>query len=552
VSGTEAAIFTLDAIDEIFDFSGGYPRLINIICDHALLRGYVKETNTIHADTIRECRKELLDSKQSPKYPVHDPEITSPEALAVDPGIPGQDWRFSDQRQRFSGRDTKGVPLERDPEPVKRHKMSTFVVVVLVAAVGAIAGYVYLQDKTNSAKPRSFSVTKPKEVPRSLKPAPLDDKPMIPASIPERSEITDSVRDNTVKDSRFSIVRPLEPESAKKTAPTKGEPLNALLLPRLEEKSHSLSASEQTGVPVVSAPGSGTRETVKAPTPTEGKTFGWVSPDPNKKTLVSASTPVKSPSQQKISETAHQDYGKQVQTPDLGEATSKSGWKQNDTSGKNLTAAKKLSVEGVPSAGSSVLSKKPGTGSASSFVKPPAQKAAVKEEPTVVHQMVTQEKEQAAVMMPEEKSSAVQNDGRVVSLKQPVGEPEAGSNRTFPINNFQDRLKTFLNNYCRTYEGKNLDMFGAFFAPDALEQGKPFKSWAPQYRQNFNKIDSMIYNIELERFATHDETGELRIEGTFQVRAKLRGSEKWRRSSGRISMVLEPYKDSFRVKELNY
>jgi hypothetical protein len=95
-------------------------------------------------------------------------------------------------------------------------------------------------------------------------------------------------------------------------------------------------------------------------------------------------------------------------------------------------------------------------------------------------------------------------------------------------------------------------MFAGFFAPDAVEQGRPFKSWASQYRQNFNRIDSMIYNIELERYSTHDETEEVRIEGTFQVRAKLSGSEKWRKSSGRITMVLEPYKDSFRVKELNY
>jgi hypothetical protein len=95
-------------------------------------------------------------------------------------------------------------------------------------------------------------------------------------------------------------------------------------------------------------------------------------------------------------------------------------------------------------------------------------------------------------------------------------------------------------------------MFEMFFAPDALEQGKPFKSWTPKYRQNFSKIDSMIYNIELERYATHDNTGEVRIQGTFQVRAKLSGSGKWRKSSGRISMVLEPHKDSFKVKELNY
>ena len=187
-----------------------------------------------------------------------------------------------------------------------------------------------------------------------------------------------------------------------------------------------------------------------------------------------------------------------------------------------------------------------------SSVKPPEPAVAVNEEPRVLHQMVTQEKERSAPTLPEKKSAPAQNDGGAVSSKGPAGEPETVAPPTVSQSNLQGRLKTFLRAYCRTYERKNLDMFGAFFAPDALEQGRPFKSWAPRYRQNFDKIDSMIYNIELERYATRDETGEVRIEGTFQVRGKLKGSEKWRKSSGRITLVLEPYKDSFRVKELNY
>jgi len=516
VSGTEAPIFSPGAVDEIFAFSGGYPRLINIICDHALLSGYVQELDTIHANTIRECREELLISRKSSKYPVHDQGITSPEAPAGDPGIPEQDWGFSDQRQRFSGRETNGVPLERDPEPVKKRKMPTFVVVVLVAAIGAIAGYVYFQDGTNRAKPQKFSITTPKEVPPSMKTAPLDDKPMVPPSIPERSEITDNVQENTVKNPRFSTVRPPDPKSAKKIAPKKDEPLDALPLPRFEAKPHSLSSSEKTGVPVVSAPDSGTKETVKAPTPTEGKPSGWVSPDPRKKTLAAASVPDK-------------------------------------TSGKDPTNAKKPSLEATSSAGSSVFSQKPATGGPTlSSVKPPEPAVAVNEEPRVLHQMVTQEKERSAPTLPEKKSAPAQNHGGAVSSKGPAGEPETVAPPTVSQSNLQGRLKTFLRAYCRTYERKNLDMFGAFFAPDALEQGRPFKSWAPRYRQNFDKIDSMIYNIELERYATRDETGEVRIEGTFQVRGKLKGSEKWRKSSGRITLVLEPYKDSFRVKELNY
>jgi hypothetical protein len=207
---------------------------------------------------------------------------------------------------------------------------------------------------------------------------------------------------------------------------------------------------------------------------------------------------------------------------------------QKEPSGKDLTAAKKPSLE------------------ASSSVKPPEPRGAVNQEPRVVHQMVTQEKERSAPTLPEKKSAPAQSDGRALSLKGPTGEPEIVATPTISQSDLQGRLKTFLRAYCRTYEKKNLDIFGAFFAPDALEQGRPFNSWASRYRQNFDKIDSMIYNIELERYATRDETGEVRIEGTFQVRAKLKGSEKWRKNSGQISLVLEPYKDSFRVKELNY
>ena len=158
--------------------------------------------------------------------------------------------------------------------------------------------------------------------------------------------------------------------------------------------------------------------------------------------------------------------------------------------------------------------------------------------------MVTQEKERSAATLPEKKSAPAQSGA--------AAEPENVAKQTLSQYNLQDRLKIFLRAYCRTYERKNLDMFGAFFAPDALEQGKPFKSWAPRYRQNFNRIDSMTYNIEMDRYATQDDTGEVRIEGNFQVRARLNGSGTWRKSSGRISMVLEPYKDSFRVKQLNY
>ncbi|WP_419655237.1 ExeA3: general secretion pathway protein A [Desulfosarcina variabilis str. Montpellier] len=59
IAGSEEAIFTADAIREIYKFSNGYPRLINIVCDQALLTGFVRERKLIDRQIIAECSNEL-------------------------------------------------------------------------------------------------------------------------------------------------------------------------------------------------------------------------------------------------------------------------------------------------------------------------------------------------------------------------------------------------------------------------------------------------------------------------------------------------------------
>jgi general secretion pathway protein A len=51
--------FSNEAIDLISRFSGGTPRLINMICDRALLAGFVSETNHIDSEIIKRCTEEL-------------------------------------------------------------------------------------------------------------------------------------------------------------------------------------------------------------------------------------------------------------------------------------------------------------------------------------------------------------------------------------------------------------------------------------------------------------------------------------------------------------
>jgi hypothetical protein len=59
VAGRDAPLFTADAVKEVHSLSKGYPRLINIVCDHALLYGFGSGLNEIDGRVVRECSRDL-------------------------------------------------------------------------------------------------------------------------------------------------------------------------------------------------------------------------------------------------------------------------------------------------------------------------------------------------------------------------------------------------------------------------------------------------------------------------------------------------------------
>lgn len=59
VAGSQKNIFSYVAIHEVYKFSAGYPRLINIVCDIALLTGYVRDKMKIGDDIVRESVESL-------------------------------------------------------------------------------------------------------------------------------------------------------------------------------------------------------------------------------------------------------------------------------------------------------------------------------------------------------------------------------------------------------------------------------------------------------------------------------------------------------------
>jgi general secretion pathway protein A len=59
VAGARMEIFDEDSIGEVFRFSSGYPRLINIICDHAMLTGFIKSAEILTAAIVSGCAADL-------------------------------------------------------------------------------------------------------------------------------------------------------------------------------------------------------------------------------------------------------------------------------------------------------------------------------------------------------------------------------------------------------------------------------------------------------------------------------------------------------------
>jgi general secretion pathway protein A len=59
VAGCERRIFTQEAVADIHFYTEGFPRLINILSDLALLTGYVRESNEIGGEVIHSCVDQL-------------------------------------------------------------------------------------------------------------------------------------------------------------------------------------------------------------------------------------------------------------------------------------------------------------------------------------------------------------------------------------------------------------------------------------------------------------------------------------------------------------
>ena len=115
VAGATRKIFKANAIREIFRFTGGYPRAINVICDHALLTGYASGIQSIDSGVIKECKREL-----------------------------NLRAGFDFSRTAFQTPTDTTRPETRQPPPRRSMSMGVPILIGLLIVTGALVGYFLL------------------------------------------------------------------------------------------------------------------------------------------------------------------------------------------------------------------------------------------------------------------------------------------------------------------------------------------------------------------------------------------------------------------------
>jgi general secretion pathway protein A len=77
-------VFEADAVEAVHTYSGGIPRVINLLCENALINAYVDHTTVISAPLVAEAARELQFDTFRPVAPPRLRTISAPADVAAD------------------------------------------------------------------------------------------------------------------------------------------------------------------------------------------------------------------------------------------------------------------------------------------------------------------------------------------------------------------------------------------------------------------------------------------------------------------------------------
>jgi general secretion pathway protein A len=152
VAGTSDEIFSTDAVHEVFNFSGGAPRLINIICDRALLTGFVESKNKIDAAIIAECAAELQISPYEDDDIPKKKKVPAVAEISAGAGATKKDKSAPSAQPVAVRSELEHIQLNLSGVRKKKSGMwgIFFIYFTLILLIGALCAYFFYPDLVNS------------------------------------------------------------------------------------------------------------------------------------------------------------------------------------------------------------------------------------------------------------------------------------------------------------------------------------------------------------------------------------------------------------------
>ena len=209
VAGTKDSVFSKTAIQEIYRVSGGSPRLINVICDRALLTGYAKDQKKISQDVIQECAQKVLlpgETKLGAPYNPRSLVKDSSYSPVEQPPIKKKHVAFSPNESGTSNSNQDATVNERGPisaSQIPEVKREGYIYGLIAVSLVLLAVVLYPMNSN-----RLLSVFKPQQ-PISDTHAHVENKPPPPSpvvsSIAKQAVILPKTKDIIVDDNHETI-----------------------------------------------------------------------------------------------------------------------------------------------------------------------------------------------------------------------------------------------------------------------------------------------------------------------------------------------------------
>lgn len=177
VAGGEGTIFTPSAVESIHMYSGGIPRIVNVLCDNALLTGYALGKKEIDTGIIREVAEDLnITANGEARFRPIRQVVNNPNGNPLSQGFAGVEPRSAITRLEPKPTVLKSPPKNVSSNAFVPLRFLDALVAALTDAMGPMAKIVLRdQIKTLGESTERFPNTKVEMLLESVSREILDD-----------------------------------------------------------------------------------------------------------------------------------------------------------------------------------------------------------------------------------------------------------------------------------------------------------------------------------------------------------------------------------------